>query len=366
VPFNRPTLNDLIVRIENDITSRLSGLIPLLSRALLKILARVFAGVADGTYAHQEFISIQMIIDQAEGDFLRRWAFQWQIDIQEATFATGQARFTGVDTTLIPLGTLLVRSDGNEYLTTANGTIVSGVVDIPIESTTEGLVGNAPALTPLTLSTPILGVDDIVIIVGGGTEGGVDADSDDIIRENLLNRIKNPPMGGSENDFETVSEGVAGVDKAFVFENQAGVTVVLGSVTVVIKGVAPIEPSGTLLNDVLAALNAPNFKPMTATVFTLAIDSKTIDFTIAIIPDNTEVRANITQNLNDTINADSTPGGVILISHIRNAISTSGVNDYAITLLTVESQGILDVNSDIFFLNFEYGFLNDIVFFPLT
>jgi len=228
MPFTRPTLTELIIRIENDIISRLTGTVPLLQRALLKILARVLGGAFDAVYAYQEFISINMIIDRAEGDFLRRWAFQWRIEIQEATFAIATTLFTGTDSTLIPANTLLVRSDGIEYITTVDGTISGGDVSIPIQCTTAGEIGNAPGGTILALSSPIIGADDNTVLTGGGAEGGVEGDTDAIIRQNLLNRIQNPPMGGSENDYKVVAEGVAGVDRAFPFENRAGLAQVLG------------------------------------------------------------------------------------------------------------------------------------------
>jgi len=307
-----------------------------------------------------------MIIDKAEGDFLRRWAIQWRIEIQEATFAIGTTKVTGVNSTLIPVDTLLVRNDGIEYVTTAPGTISSGFVDVPVQCTTEGEIGNAPSGTILTLSSPIIGADDDTILTGSGAEGGVEGDTDAIIRQNLLNRIQNPPMGGSENDYKAVAEGVAGVDRAFPFENQAGLSQVLGSVTTVIKGVAPIVPGATLLTAVEDAINDPVFKPLTADIFVFAIVSKTVDYNISITPDNATIRENITTNLIDQMNADAIPGGTILISHIRNAISTSGVTDFLINTILVETQGFVVVDQDIVFTDFDYPFVDDITFSLLT
>lgn len=365
MPFARPTLNELIIRIENDIVSRLTGTVPLLQRALLKILARVLAGAFDTVYGFQEFISINMIIDLAEGDFLRRWAFQWRVEIQEATFGTGNVIFTGVDTTLIPVDTLLVRSDGIEYTTTAAGTIVSGSATVPIQCTTAGTIGNAVTGTILTLSSPIVDINDNVTLTGSGVENGVEGDTDEIIRQNLLNRIQNPPMGGSESDFKAIAEGVAGVDKAFPFENQATLATVLGSVTTVIKKVGvggDIEPGATLITDVKTALEDPKFKPLTSTIFVNAIVARSVDFTLSIKPDNSTIRDNITKNLNDTFNADAIPGGTILISHIRNAISTGGITDFTIDVITVEGQGSVPIDQDIVFTNFEYPFVQNITF----
>lgn len=365
MPFVRPTLNELIIRTENDFTSRLTGAIPLLSRALLKIISRVLSGAWDTIYGHQEFLSFQIIIDKAEEAFVRRWAFQWRIPIQEATFAIGNIQFSGVDTTILPLDTLLVRDDGVEYITTAPGTVVSGSVIVPIICTTAGEIGNAPANTVLSLSSPIVDISDTGFLTGTGAEGGVEADTKDIILQNLLNRLQNPPMGGSDSDYKRIAEDVAGVEKGFPFENQAGTAKVLGSVTVVIKGVTPIIPSSTLLDEVLTALLSPKFKPLTSSIFVAPINSKTIDYDISLTPDTAAIRQNIQTNLEQQHTKDMIPGGSLLISRIRNAISTSGVSNYVINSITVEGQGSVPIDQDIVFTGFEYGFVNNLIFSAL-
>ncbi|MDX1604440.1 MAG: baseplate J/gp47 family protein, partial [Salinimicrobium sediminis] len=167
--WNRPTLNDLIVRIENDITSRLTGLIPLLSRALLKVLARVSAGAFDSVYGNQEFNSEQVNVGTAAETWLRRYAFQWGVEIQDATFANGFYKFFGTNGINIPINTILVRDDNIEYITTETGNIgdlVSGEITLAIECRSSGSIGNAPSNTPLELISPIVGVDTAGSIVG--------------------------------------------------------------------------------------------------------------------------------------------------------------------------------------------------------
>ena len=369
--WNRPSLSQLIVRIENDITSRLIGLVPLLQRALLKILARVFSGAFDATYGHQQFLADQITVGTASEEWLRRYAFQWDVPILDATFANAIYIFTGTPTTVISINTILVRSDGIEYITTATDSIgAGGSVNIPITCRTAGSIGNAAAGTPLSLVSPIIGVDTEGVMTGDGAEGGVDGDDIEEIRRNVLNRMKEPPMGGSPNDYKTVSEEVAGVERAFPFGNYINLAVVPGNVTVVIAATDFTVPGAPLLADVLAALNDPDFKPIIGNHFVQPIEPIDIEFNISIEPFDSGVQDNITQNLKDVFHAYDynkeevpiIPGGTILISHIRNAISTSGTFNYVINEIKVNAISV-PVDQDISLNDYQFpNLIEPIVF----
>ena len=48
--FSRPTLQQIVDRIENDFKTRIDNAQSLLRRSVLKIMARVYAGTADLLY----------------------------------------------------------------------------------------------------------------------------------------------------------------------------------------------------------------------------------------------------------------------------------------------------------------------------
>ena len=52
---------------------------------------------------------------------------------KEPTVSSGIVKFTGIDATLVPTGTILIYSE-LEYITIADGTISSGFADINCES----------------------------------------------------------------------------------------------------------------------------------------------------------------------------------------------------------------------------------------
>ena len=55
--FERPTLSQLIARIEDDITARLPGADSRLRRNALNVLARTYAGAIHGSYGLLDDIS---------------------------------------------------------------------------------------------------------------------------------------------------------------------------------------------------------------------------------------------------------------------------------------------------------------------
>ena len=62
MPFSRPTLQNIFDRIINDIESRLTSNTPILKRALLRILAAVFASAIHICYGFIVWVSEQIIV----------------------------------------------------------------------------------------------------------------------------------------------------------------------------------------------------------------------------------------------------------------------------------------------------------------
>ena len=60
MPFTRPSLTNIVDRIENDIITRLPDVGTLLRRSMLKILARVTAGSIHLVYGYLNFLAEQL------------------------------------------------------------------------------------------------------------------------------------------------------------------------------------------------------------------------------------------------------------------------------------------------------------------
>ncbi|GAF71745.1 unnamed protein product, partial [marine sediment metagenome] len=65
-----------------------------------------------------------------------------------------------------------------------------------------------------------------------------------------------------------------------------------------------------------------------------------IEMFILIKPPTPEVEEGIEDAIDSLFNDEGSPGGTILLSHLRTAIGTSGVFDYEIGNIIVDSVGI--------------------------
>jgi len=327
--FQRPSLQTLIARVQSDIEAGLPGSDARLRYSLLDIIARAQAGVVHGLYGHLDFLSRQIIIDTAESDYLERWAGVWGITRKVATAAQGNVTFTGVDASVIPLGATLQRSDGAEYTTNAAGTITGGVALVAVTAITAGGDANAAAASTLTLMTPVSGVDNAAIVDGNALTGGVNIESDDLLRARALARIQAPPHGGADFDYVQWALEVAGVTRAWVYPGEGG----LGMVVVRFMMDDTYADGIPLAGDESTVQSyIDGLRPVTAAVTVAAPVAVALNFTLLVSPLTAAVKAAVQTELAALIQRDAIPGGTILISKIREAISLAdGETDYILT-----------------------------------
>lgn len=354
--LERPTLNEIRLRIEKDMEVRVTNNVALLTRAVLRILARVFAGAAHLLYGYLDQISKQLFVDQAETEYLNRHGTIWGIVRKAAAFATGTCRFSGTNGTNVPLGTKIITDDGIEFETTAGGSISGGYVDLAIRAVEAGEAGNLDASTEMQLVSPITGVDSLAL--QGDTTGGEDDETDADYRERILARIQEPPQGGAGHDYIAWQKGVEGVQNAWVFPQSRGAGTV--GLYIIATGPDPV-PSSTLKDDVKDYVDAR--KPVTVVTYmegVLVADKTEIDFGIKIDPNTTAIQGQITLNLQNHFANVAAPGEDLLISQIRDAIFSSGVDNYEITDIDVGGSPV--AIDDIVLIDFEFPVLDTITF----
>lgn len=328
MPFSRPTLPDLIERTRADAVARLSAE-ELLRRADVEVLARVLAGSSHALHGHIEWLSQQIVYDTAEAEYLDRWCNVWGLARIPAAAATGNITFTGTNGTVIPAGTVLTRSDGAEYSTAADATIATGSATAAVTAAVAGAAGNAAAATALNLTSPIVGINSAATVAAGGLASGADIEDDAALRTRLIARIQQPPHGGADFDYVTWAREVAGVTRAWVYAQELG----LGTVTVrfVRDDDASLIPDAGEVAAVQAYIDAR--RPVTADVTVVAPVAVALNFTIAATPSTAAVKAAITTELTDLLRREAIPGGTILLSHIREAISlAAGETNYTMTV----------------------------------
>jgi len=323
--FTRPALADLISRVRNDMLSRLSA-DDVLRRADAEVYGRVMAGVAHGLYGFLDWISRQILPDTSDTDILDRQASIWGVARIPAAVATGSVTFVVQAGAAIPSVTLLQALDGVQYQTTADATITAPSATAPVSAVVAAAAGNRVTGQALSLVSPVAGVQTTA--TAGALVGGADIETDDALRARLLTRIQQPPQGGASYDYVAWALKVAGVTRAWCYPQELG----LGTVTVrfVRDNDATLIPDTGEVAAVQTYINS--VRPVTAQVTVVAPVAVPLNFTIqGLVPSNSTVQAAVQAELADLLLREAVPGGTILLSHIRAAISAaSGETDYVL------------------------------------
>mgnify|MGYP001301442666 CR=1 FL=1 len=327
MPFNRPDLTTLIARGAADLESRLPGAAASLRRSVVATLARVHAGVTHGLYGYLDWMAKQIMPDTAEAEHLGRWASTWGISRKVAVAATGTTTVTGTAGSVIPAGTLLQRADGVEYTSDAEVVLVATTASVAVTASLAGVDSNADLGVALTLVSPIAGVQSQAMVASPGLTGGTDTETDDSLRARLIARIRTPPHGGNEQDYLAWMLEVAGVTRAWVYPEHLGIGTV--GLTFVCDALDPVIPDAATVTAVQAHID--EVRPVTAQVTVFAPVAVALDCTIQLIPNTTTVQAAVEAELRDLLSREAEPGGTILISHLREAISlAAGETDHAL------------------------------------
>lgn len=334
MPFARPTLAELIDRVRSDLRGRLEIGGPLLRRAMADVLGAVWAGGLHSLYGYLDWLSRQMFGDKAEEAALRRKAALYGIYPVAAAYAAGNVTATGTNGSSILAGAILRLDAATSYRVTTGQVIAGGVATLPVVSVLAGTAANIPVGTTLTFESPIAGVTSSATVAAGGLVGGEEEEGLEELRDRYLLRLREPPEGGADQDYEAWALAVAGVTRAWVYPHELG----LGTVVVRFARDNDVSlfPDAGEVAAVQAALEAE--RPITAAVTALAPTDLPVAFTIHLVPDNADTRTAVAAELADLLRRVAEPGdgagrGTVLISQIRTGIGTAaGVTDYTLTV----------------------------------
>lgn len=336
MPYNRPTLAQLIDRSAAEIESRLPGGDARLRRQMLAVLARVLSGAAHGLHGHVQWVAGQILPDSADAEFLTRHAAIWGVEWKVAVKAAGEVIFTGQNGAEIPAAALLQRADGEEYVTVAEATVAGGQAVVAVEAVEPGASGNFAAGT-LTLVAGLEGVSGAATVGPQGLAGGADEETPESLRARLVSRIQDPPQGGSIADYRRWALEVSGVTRAWVYPAWLGLGTV--GVAIVNDDADPIVPDAATV--VACQDHIDLARPVTADVVVFAPVAVALDPEISVTPNTAAVRAAVEAELRDLLRREAEPGGTILLSHIREAISlAAGEADH--TLIAPAANVVLE------------------------
>lgn len=316
--FIRPTLTELIGRAQDDIDARLPGADSRVRRSTLGVVATTTMGAVHGLYGYLDYLADQILPDRADKEHLERWAGVFSIGRKAATLSSGQVTVTGANGAVIEAGAVLQRAQGVEYVVQVRAVIVAGTASLTVAARSAGAASAAEAGAKLSFVSPVAGVNASGVVAGAGLTGGANEESDDLLRERVLARIRQAPAGGARHDYQRWALEVPEVTRAWVYPGWAGVGTV--GVAFVLDGRAdPIPTAG----DVAAVrIYLSERAPVTADLVVFAPTPDPVNFTISgLIPGDQATKAAVEAELRDLLIREGEPGGTTLLSHIREAIS---------------------------------------------
>ncbi len=109
----------------------------------------------------------------------------------------------------------------NAPSTPATGTITAAFtsIQVPVESVDFGADTNLTLDTPMTLQSPIAGVDDVMNVDFGEISGGADQETDAELKTRYLEIIREPVAHFNTSDITKKAKEVPGVTRVFVEES---------------------------------------------------------------------------------------------------------------------------------------------------
>ncbi len=315
-----------------------------LARSNIKALAFVQAVGLHGAYRYlRDFVARQAIPTQAAAEFLDGWMDTYGMPRRPATAATGTVEGTGVSGALLPAGTLMQTTGGQQFRVQADAAVSGGAVQAGVIALAVGAGSNIPDGTALTLVSPISGID-AAFVASGGLAGGAEAEDDSLARQRLQQRLSRPPMGGSPADYARWALSVPGITRAWGVRNPAGPTSA-GVIIMADGNGGDGLPTTGQRDAVLNYIRDPRRGPPDE-LFVIVPTPVSVDWEIHLQPDTAAIRTAVVAALQDVFFREAYPGGSLPHSHCTEVISAVlGEYNHTVSSPAIESGGFFTVGA---------------------
>ena len=324
--FSTPSLNDFVRVAENGLSSAFFSEGSVLRKGVLKVLARVFAGVAYLVVLLLQKMWKNAFVMTCDVETLVDFGRDYDLPNKPESYAKGLVvvKSDGSAVT-IPQGTVFTTDSGIEFECVADTSLSGGIAGTPISVIALASGDDSNCSTGMLLSfrdgTPehvdesvavdsegLSGGTKIEVVVNGNTEYW--GESVEEYRARLLNYRRNQPSGGCNADYKGWAERFASVSKCIVEANYPetnSVTCVLAHFS---ENSDSIAVNSTNVAEVAAYINDEIRRPVTADVRVVSCTEKSVDFTMAISPDNADNRASVRSALKKALRS-YVPGDVV-------------------------------------------------------
>jgi uncharacterized phage protein gp47/JayE len=341
MPWSTPPLREVRSLVRDSVRAYLPGADANVPNSVLRVMSDNQGALCHLTLQYIDWLALQLLPDSAEKEWLDRHGKIWLVNAdgttgrKMATLAQGQASFQGlIDGTVLPQNTQLLSGVGFpsgsgtsanqllsfetlEDITTSIGSPVTG----NIRALDPGALGNLPDGSALTISPTINGISSTATTYG--LTGGTDDETDDQLRARILLRIRNPPMGGSQADYESWALAVAGVTRAWAAPEQGTGTI---TVRFLMDDLRASDNGWPTPADVQTVANyIDKMRPVTVKdCYVVAPIKQFIDITIAnVVPDTSEAQAEIEASVQNMLLQKAAPGQTIYAAWINYAIMSA-------------------------------------------
>jgi uncharacterized phage protein gp47/JayE len=371
MPWITPTLAEVRGMIRDSIRAKLPGADALIPNSVLRVLSDNQGAQCHTVLQYVDWLALQLLPDSAEAEWLDRHGDIWLTNAdgstgrKMATLAEGTVEMVGaVGGTIVPVATRLLASSTTsagagisiEYETLEGIVTAEGEAPVPcrVRALDPGAIGNRTPGDGMAISGNVQGNISSVIVVDIG--GGTDTENDDDLRIRVLQRIRQPPMGGATHDYVRWALAVPGCTRAWCAPLEMGI----GTVSVrVMFDELRAENDGFPYEEDLDAVREyiDTVRPVAVKDFwVLSPIKQFIDVKLnRLNPDNTETRAAIEVSLLDMLLNYAAPGQTIFAVWKAQAImNTVGVISF----------DLVDWDDDVMPSKGHMATLGDIVYGP--
>lgn len=214
IPSTQEIKNEAVSIFE----SNLGQIIPLVKRALVRVLSVIFAFLVTGLYKFGAERALQNLAITATGDDLEAIGREYNVIKKVAVAAVLKISIPAADGTVItPISTFIGTDNGLRYFLTADSPPASGgATEFDVTAEEAGTVGNLQDDSPLTIDTQVPGAETTAT-VSSTVVTGAEEEDEEVYRIRVLDRIRTRGGGGNAADYRFWSEQVAGVVRAYPY-----------------------------------------------------------------------------------------------------------------------------------------------------
>lgn len=342
MPYNRPTLEQLIPRVQTDLDNNLNNNAARQRGTYEYAASHANAGLCHSLHGHIVEVGKNAFIQTCDDEHLLIHGDSYGLSLHQPTAASFEVQFFGQEGTVIVAGTAIQSSSGVVYTTNVEVEIAAGEVDVVATVTATldylGTQGNVYGGQILALVTPIAGIEPDVVVIGAPNQtlgGASDLERMESYRKRVLRRRQNGIPYGAPGHYEDWAYENGVVTRAWERPS------LFGPGTVGIYVVQDVfDQDGFFVQTIfldaltLAAIQTyiQALAPLDVTVTVLTPTNVPLNPSIQLSPNTVEVQQQSTREMQDLMLRASEPNGTLLFSQLDEAISRAqGESDHDIT-----------------------------------